>query len=173
MARRGEKPLVADRRQKEARRKILHKVRVLQEWAQDGVPEGVAPPRSEEQFRVWEDPERGLEKIGSKSTLNRPENLDLKEEANRLVAALRDGHRRGERRGEARRTQLDRLREEIRELRLQVSRLASQYSSERDKALRAQAKLASADRRIDELMNDRSDLIQQVSELRTIPRIIL
>lgn len=50
------------------REQVEARVRVLQRWSAEGVPDGAAVPASLNKVRLWRDADRGIEPIGSPSS---------------------------------------------------------------------------------------------------------
>jgi len=81
-------PAISLRRRHEARGKIQHKLDVLQNMIDDKSYAQAYWPKSIDQFRQWEEAAFGVEKIGSKSTIEN--NRDLKARAVELISTLKE-----------------------------------------------------------------------------------
>jgi hypothetical protein len=160
-------PTVATQHREGARAKIEAKIKILRKYSEGKVPEGVFVPMSLEQFRIWGDPELGVEKIGSKSTLNQIWNRALKAEAQRLIKLLRIRPKRQESRANA----LDRVHGERDKFRDVSTHLACQLHETRQELRREQRENIRKDNRISELTLSNAELTKRLNQYQSLGRV--
>lgn len=149
-------------RKDDAQKKIKAKIRVLERYKKkDLIPKDTYIPKNEVDFRLWRDPELGLEKIGSPNTMNKPHNQVLKQHAVELIKELT---RRRQRRN--RRTELvDTLRDKNKEKDLLIKDLTSQCHVLRHERNRAQQDKRRFENRVDELSRENASLVRQLKSI--------
>jgi len=89
---------ISSSRKSDAQRKIKAKIKILEDYLANGIPEGNLIPNDLASFRRWEDPLRGLEKIGSPNTMDKPYNRALKQRVVEILNKLADRRQRKHRR---------------------------------------------------------------------------
>jgi hypothetical protein len=146
-----------------ARQKIEGKIEVLERYASDieAIPEGAYVPKNLAGFRLWEDEDLGLEKIGSPNTIDVPHNAGLKKRALELIEKLAKKKDRKERRGKI----VAALRAEIKSLGRLVRELTNQLHATRETLVRSQQSERRLQNRNDELARENGELRRQ---LRTV-----
>jgi|SRR5579885_870708 chromosome condensin MukBEF ATPase and DNA-binding subunit MukB len=146
-----------------ARQKIKSKIEVLERYASDikSIPEGACVPKNLAGFRLWEDEDLGLEKIGSPNTMDAPHNAGLKKRALELIEKLAKKKDRKERRDKIVATQ----RAEIESLGRLVRELTNQFHATREALVRSQQSEKRLENRNEELARENGELRRQ---LRTV-----
>lgn len=169
----GMKPGVAVAAEAEARRKIEHKLKVLERWRNRGVPEGLSekelPPPSLTKFASWTVSKSyyGLapvEYVGRSTVLTKNRDLTAraKTETEYWAAKRRQPSTRRSREGELNKVRADRA-----ELESQRTLLLSQWTSERHERLAAERREADLRTTNRHLTGERDVLRGEVSILRT------
>lgn len=169
---RGKKPVVAIVAEAEARRRIEHKLKVLERWRNRGVPEGLSekelPPTSLTTFAAWavSGSYYGLapvEYVGRSTVLTKNRDLKAlaKTETEYWAAKRRQRSTKRSREGE-----LNKLRADRAELENQRTLLLSQWTSERHERLAAERREADLRTSNRHLTVERDALWGEVSILR-------
>lgn len=159
---------VGTRRKDDAQNKIKAKVKTLKNYVKKkSIPKDTFIPKNEVEFRLWEDPELGLEKIGSPGTMNKPHNRALKKQAIELIKQLTQRKHRRQHQS----TLIDSLRDKDREKTQLIKDLTSQYHVLKHECNRVQQDKRRLDNRVKELTDENASLTRQlrrVTGLRAI-----
>lgn len=155
---------ISNSRKKDSQKIIKNKLAVLESYVADGVPENAFVPKSEAQFRLWEDSQIGLEKIGSPNTLNKPHNKPYKEKALELIQELLKRKNRKEKK----RNLVDSLRAEIKEKNQLIEDLTGQWHFISYELERLQKKYKHEIKRKDERIAELTKEIRKVTPLMKI-----
>ncbi|MBJ9656112.1 hypothetical protein I5588_16290 [Burkholderia multivorans] len=137
--------------------------RILRSYAETGVPNGVYVPKSMTQYRLWEDSNLGIVRIGSPNSINvrcsSPARVKLIKEASVLVVKLRSSLKKPAPKRKSHSELHGRDQNEIVRLRKLVSGMAStiqQLNSELETALTAR----------DQMSTDFANLKREMDSLR-------
>lgn len=159
---------VAEQRKDSAQRKIEKKIEVLEGYAADPkfVAKAVYVPKDLAAFRLWEDEDLGLEKIGSPNTMDKPHNQGLKKRALELIELLAKKKARKERRGKT----IDTLRARNKKSDRLLRELTNQLHATRHELARSQQSERRLQDRVASLTEENGELRQKVKTIVGLDR---
>lgn len=151
-----------------AQDRIKKKILVLERWLAHEVPSGACIPKNITQFRLWEDDEFNVEKIGSPNTMDRPHNKALKLKATELIRLLitRKGN---ERKGV---TELHRLQAQRLVDKRLVQDLVSQLQVSEQSRIQAEGREGRALKRLEEANERIAELTAQITAIVPLHRVV-
>jgi chromosome segregation ATPase len=153
-------PAVAVQRKSEAYEKIQTKIAALRDFRRTGVPEGAFIPKSLEQFRRWNDEQRNLREIGSKSTLYQPCYQKERVEILNLIKLLAQPEPDVNKRTNG----LARLRQEKRELKFMMRQMAGEIHKTRQELQSVQLDNERLTQRLQDRQQEISKLVAQLKK---------
>lgn len=152
---------ISSRRKDDAQQKIKAKIKVLEGYLANGVPEGTYVPSDEASFRRWEDSLLGLEKIGSPNTMNKPYNQALKQRVGEILKELVNRSHRRERRAQV----IERLRNDNKAKDRMIRGLAGQWHATKHELDRARQNERRLVNRVVELERETVELTRKLSSI--------
>ncbi len=152
---------ISSSRKNQAQHLITTKISILEKYLAEGVPENAFVPKSETQFRLWEDSSLELKKIGSPNTLNKPYNKQFKQRIAFLVHELATRKDRKERKTHL----VDTLRAKVKEKDQLISDLAGQWHSVKQQLERSENNEKRLQARVEQLNAEVAQLTQQVRKV--------
>ena len=152
---------ISTERKERAQKNIEEKIKVLEGYLNNGVPENAFVPRNMTQFRLWEDITAKIFKIGSPNTLDKAHNSGPKARIEVLLKELRKVKRKKERR----RNEVDTLRFDNRDKDRLIRDLTDQWHASKHECDRAKQSERRLLNRVSELQRDNGELTQKLASL--------
>jgi hypothetical protein len=152
---------IGSHRKDVAQATIKAKIRVLERYAKNGIPEGAYVPKNLADFRRWEDALLGLERIGSPNTLDQLHNIQLKKRAQELILQLTKDQKRKSSRAQTVSKQNAKIKEQDR----LTGELTSQLHVTRHELNKAQQSESRCKKRVEELEDETAELRRKLSTL--------